>query len=188
MQVLWFASGALQMTGVAYLLFVYEELGFSPGTLGMLFAIGAASSLLGAVTAERFSERFGLGPTMIGGVALLSLTLLVLPFAPGATLVGALCIAIQQGGDGFYVLYDVGQTSLRQRMTPDALFGRVNASERFVRAVAMLTGVVLGGVLGEVIGLRATLWIAGAVPLLGALWLVRSPVRKERPGKSRDSA
>ncbi|MGH7292533.1 MAG: MFS transporter, partial [Myxococcota bacterium] len=57
------ASGILialasQITNAVYMLFVYRELGFSPGTLGMLFALGSVGSLASALAAERVPDRF----------------------------------------------------------------------------------------------------------------------------------
>ena len=43
----------------------------------------------------------------------------------------------------------------------------------------MLLGVAAGGLLGEALGLRATIVVAGCVGLLGTLWLALSPVRRE---------
>jgi MFS family permease len=176
------ALGALsfRMAGVVYLLFVYAELGFPAGTLGMIFAIGAGSSFVGALVAMRAADRFGLGPAMIGGLALLGASILLLPLAPSAGWQAALLLIAHQLGDGFDVIYEVSQTSVRQAVTPSRVLGRVNASQRFADALAMLIGVALGGILGETLGLRATLAAAGAVPLIGALWLLSSPIRRVR--------
>ena len=175
------AAFSWRTVGVVYMLFVYRELGFQPGTLGMIFAVGAVSSLAGALVVERVSLSLGLGPTMIVGLVLFSLSILLLPLATGAGLVAALLLVAQQLGDGFEVLYSVSQTSLRQQITPDRVFGRVNASQRFASAVAMLGGVFVGGLIGETVGLRAALLVGGVVPLIGALWLLLSPVRSEGP-------
>ena len=54
---------------------------------------------------------------------------------------------------------------------------------RSIALGAMLVGSALGGVLGELVGLRATLFLAVFGTLLAALWLGLSPVRspRERP-------
>ena len=41
-------------------------------------------------------------------------------------------------------------------------------------------GALLGGALGTLVGVRTTLWIAGAGAVLGVLWLVGSPVTRMR--------
>ena len=55
------ASLALAMgaTGTVYLLFVARELGFPAGELGMIFAVGGVTSLVGASLAERIAARLG---------------------------------------------------------------------------------------------------------------------------------
>jgi len=170
---------AWRTTGVVYLLYVYEELGFQPGVLGMVFALGAVSSFVGAVVTERISRRIGSGRAMILGSALFSLSILVLPLAPGVGLVGLAVLSFNQLGDGFEVLFDVNQASLRQRITPQDILGRVTGSIQFATSTAMLLGVAVGGVLGEALGLRATIVVAGCVGLLGAIWLALSAVRRE---------
>lgn len=168
---------AWRTTGVVYLLYVYEELGFQPGVLGMVFALGAISSFIGAVVVERVSRRIGNGRAMILGSALFGLSILVLPLAPGVGLVGLAILTFNQLGDGFEVLFDVNQASLRQRITPQQILGRVTGSIQFATSATMLLGVAAGGVLGETAGLRATIIVAGASALVGAVWMALSPVR-----------
>ncbi len=153
---------ASQITNAVYMLFVFRELGFAPGVLGMLFALGAVSSLGSALASERVPERLAGGPAMVAGLAISSLGSLLLALAPGPTLWGVAAIAAQQiVGDGGHVLYEVHQRSLRQKITPAHLLGRVSGALRLLNSVAMLGGTALGGWLGSAFGLRATL-IAGA--------------------------
>ena len=64
------------------------------------------------------------------------------------------------------VLWNVITVSLRQRITPDRLLGRMNASYRLVGWGTMPLGALLGGVLAETLGLRATFVVAALVVLL----------------------
>jgi predicted MFS family arabinose efflux permease len=161
------AGAAGQMVGTVYMLFVYRELGFAAGVIGVLAAAGAVASLGSALVADRVPARLAGGPAMIAGLALYAAGPLVLSAAPGATLLGVVAIVVQQVvGDGGYVLYEVHQRSLRQRITPARLLGRVGGALRLLNGAAMLAGAAAGGWLGESLGLRATL-VAGA--LLSAL-------------------
>lgn len=72
---------------------------------------------------------------------------------------------------------DVLGVSLRQRMTPDDLLGRMNATFRFLLTGALAVGAALSGVLGELVGVRATLWAGAAVIALAFLPVFLSPVR-----------
>ena len=101
-----------------------------------------------------------------------------IPLAQGATILSAgLLILAQVSGDGAATLYEINQVSLRQAITPQRLLGRVNASSQFLKLGAMLAGSLLGGVLGEWVGVRATLFIGVLGTGLSTLWLVFSPVR-----------
>ena len=55
--------------------------------------------------------------------------------------------------------------------------GRVNSSAEFLRSIARLAGVLVAGLEGEVIGLRATLGLGGAVVTLGAIFLASTSLR-----------
>ena len=77
-------------------------------------------------------------------------------------------------------LYAINYTSVLQARTPDRLRGRVNAAVRVLTAGTAPLGAVLGGALGEAIGLRATAVVAGLGVLLAFLWVALSPVRSLR--------
>jgi predicted MFS family arabinose efflux permease len=82
---------------------------------------------------------------------------------------------------GFAMMtYDINQLSFRQAVTADRLQGRANASVRFVTWGAALPGALLGGALGGMVGLRATLFFGGVGVLFATLWTLLSPTRKLR--------
>lgn len=70
--------------------------------------------------------------------------------------------------------------SLRQRMTPDALLGRMNATFRFLLTGALAVGAALAGLLGELAGLHPTLWLGGALLATAFLPVYLSPIRTRR--------
>ena len=59
------------------------------------------------------------------------------------------------------VLWNVVTVSLRQRIVPDALLGRLNASYRLLAWGSQPIGALLGGLIGEALGLPAVFLIAG---------------------------
>jgi Na+/melibiose symporter-like transporter len=170
------AAFSFQVVGVVYLLYVSRELGFAPGLLGLIFAVGAGSSFVGALAAGRATARFGLGRVLWGGLALAGVATLALPLAPGASLVGALCLVAHQLGDGAAVIHQVSDVSLRQSVTPDRVLARVNGTIHFAALGAMLLGTLVGGALGESLGLRAALVTGAAGTLAGALVIALSPL------------
>ena len=167
--------------GAVFLVFATRELGFHPGVLGTIFAVGGASSLLGALLARRSASSFGLGPAMWGGIILMGVSMLFIPLARGATVLAAgLLVAQQLVGDGGVTVFEVNQITLRQAITPERMLGRVNAAIRLTTLAAMLTGSLIGGVLGETIGLRPTLLVGAALTFAAGLWILLSPARNLR--------
>jgi hypothetical protein len=75
------------------------------------------------------------------------------------------------------VIYNVNQVSLRQAVTPDRLLGRMNATMRFLVWGTIPIGALIGGQLGEQIGLRPTLVVGALGQSAAMLWLLFSPVR-----------
>jgi predicted MFS family arabinose efflux permease len=63
------------------------------------------------------------------------------------------------------VLWNVVTVSLRQRITPDRLLGRMNAAYRLVGWGTMPVGAALGGFLAEVLGLRPTFVVAAGLTI-----------------------
>jgi Na+/melibiose symporter-like transporter len=181
------AAFSFQVFGVVYLLFASQELGFQPGTLGSIFAIGAGSSVVGALVARRAMLRLGLGNAMWGGLALVAVTMGLLPFAPGAAL-GLLFLALHQLGDGFEVVFSVNAVSLRQAVTPRRVLGRVNGTFEFATLGAMLLGTGVGGALGEALGLRATLGVGAIGMGVAALCILFSSVGPLRRAPSEPDA
>jgi predicted MFS family arabinose efflux permease len=65
-------------------------------------------------------------------------------------------------------------------VVPDRLLGRMTASVRFIIWSLVPIGAILGGILGETLGLKAALWVGAVGNLLSFLWVFCSPVRRLR--------
>jgi MFS family permease len=170
-------NGLYQMIEVLILLYFTRQLGLDPATIGLLFATGAVGALLGSIVAGRLAERFGVGRTVVASMVLGCSAPILLPVAGGPWLVSVAIVGVSFFLGGFGVaVSNVHVVSIRQAITPDRLLGRMNASYRTVVYGAIPLGALLGGVLGEVLGLRATLAIAAAALLVAPLWVVFSPV------------
>jgi hypothetical protein len=89
-------------------------------------------------------------------------------------------VGAQQLGDAPAVVFEVAEASLVQGTVPERLQGRVNASFRFLGWAAALVGLLLGGLTGEALGLRATMAIGAVGMVLSTGWLVRSPIVRMR--------
>ena len=167
--------------GALIVLYVSEGLGFEPGVLGMIWAVGGISSLIGAVLAPRAAKFFGIGIIMISGLMLNGIAMFFIPLAAGSAFIITIFLIMQQLlGDGAITIYDINQVSMRQAIAPERMIGRINAGMHFISSGAMLLGSLAGGILGETIGIRNALFIAAGGALLSSLWLVFSPVKELR--------
>jgi MFS family permease len=172
---------SFRMFGAVFLVYVTQSLGFQPGVLGVVFGVGGASSLIGALYASRAGRTLGTGRAMVLGLLMMGGSMLFIPAAQDASLLALWFLVAQQlFGDGFYTIYDVNQMTLRQTITPEKVLGRVNAGIRMSGLAAMLAGALVGGVLGEFLGLRVTLVFSACGLFLAAAWLWVSPVWSAR--------
>jgi len=170
-----------QVMLTVFVLYATRDLKLTPGILGLIFMAGSIGSLMGALWAERAARRFGIGPTIIGAMVLGCSAPLLIPLASGSAAVVILLLALAYGLGGVGVtVSNVHVVSLRQTITPDRLLGRMTASYRLVVFGAIPVGALIGGGLGEAIGLRATLAVGAVGLLFAVLWVVFSPVSKLR--------
>ncbi|MEJ7748266.1 MAG: MFS transporter [Candidatus Limnocylindrales bacterium] len=165
--------------GATWFLFALDVLGLSPVAVGLIAGVGGASSLIGAVIANRSTRRWGVGPVVIVAMLLSALGNLFVPLAPvGLPIVALGCLVAQQLiADSAATVYDITEVSVRQTRVLDREQGRVAATFSVLAVGAQLLATVGAGLLAEVIGLRATAFLAPIGGLLGGLILWLSPVR-----------
>jgi predicted MFS family arabinose efflux permease len=139
------------------------------------------AGLAGAVIWTRIARRAGLGRSIIAAQVLACVGTLAVPFVTGSPdqvtlmLIGVILII------GFAMpMSFIGLGSLRQAYSPPHLIGRISASTRFLLIGVVPAGALLGGALGDAIGPRNALLVAGIGVLLTPVPLVLSPVRSVR--------
>jgi predicted MFS family arabinose efflux permease len=159
--------------------FLPREMGMTPGEIGLFFGVFGIGGVLGAFLSGPVTLWLGEGRAIWISACVTSPWLLLLPAAePGWRLwLGAFGMGIVGIGS---VVYNVNQVSFRQRLTPDRMLGRMNATVRFLAWGLTAVGALIGGVLGELVGARATLWIAAAAVSLAFLPVFVSPLRNLR--------
>jgi MFS family permease len=159
-----------------FAVYAYRELGLTPELVGLIGGIGGAGVLIGALTATRVAERFGVGPAIVWPVLIGGIAFLLVPLAPigGATPYIAAAFFINGITN---VVYNVNQVSLRQAITPQRFLGRMNATMRFLVWGTIPIGSLIGAALSELIGVRTTVWIGSLLGLLPFLFVFFSPVR-----------
>ncbi|GGT21229.1 MFS transporter [Streptomyces kurssanovii] len=156
-----------------------RELGLSAGVLGLYWAAGGAGILLGARCARPVARRLGHGRTLgVAGLVMAPTALLVPLIGPGPWLwlagAGWMLVTFKIGVD------NVLGVSLRQRLTPDPLLGRMNATFRFMLTGAIAVGSAVAGLIGELAGLRVAMWVGAGCLTLAFLPVFLSPVRRRR--------
>ena len=160
-------------------IYVVRELGIQPGVLGIIFAAGSVGALIGALWGSAIARRWGVGPTLVGAIAVGSVGSLALPAAQGSFAFAVAMLTL-----GLFVsssanpVYNITQVSLRQSIIPLRLQGRMNASMRFLVWGTIPLGSLAGGALGEFIGVHSTLLVGALGGLLAVLWVFFSPVRR----------
>ena len=165
--------------GATYFLFVLEELRLGPAVIGVIAGVGGVSSFVGAMVAARVVRSFGVGPVTVVGMLLAALGNAFIPLAPvGLPIVAIGCLVMQQlVADSAATVYEITETTVRQTLVDDGAIGRVTSTFSVMAGLAQITATLGSGLLAEVIGLRATIWLAPLGGLIGALILWRSPVR-----------
>ncbi len=160
-----------------FVLYATRELGITPVILGGILGIGSIGGLVGSLAPGLLAKRLGLGRTLIGAQILVTLAVLVIPLSGRQAWIAVPLIILAEAVWGFaVVVYVVNTVSLRQAITPCQLQGRATASLRCVTWGVAPLGFLLGGILGETIGLQATLVFAVTGPLLSVVCLIFSPI------------
>jgi MFS family permease len=172
-------------------IFVYVELGLTPGLVGLAFGLGSVGILLGALVAAPLARRFGVGPVIVGSMFMTGPATFLIVFLPASSFAAGALLAASQFLMGFTaVTYNVSQVSFRQAITPLDIQGRMNATMRFIVWGTMPLGSVVGGILASLLPLRTTILIGAVVASSAFLWVLLSPVRslREIPSGARSEA
>lgn len=134
-----------------------DEVGF-----GLLITALAIGNVVGSFFVERLERRLGRANLLAISMTGFSATIL----APALTTSAPAIAAIWIVGGVIGIAWNVVTVSLRQRIVPDRLLGRVNASYRLLAWGTMPVGAALGGLAGEVFGVRSVFLIFGGLGLL----------------------
>ncbi len=148
-------------------------LGLSEVGFGVLLTGYAIGSIVGSVLAERLEAWLGRANLLATTVAITALSTLVPALTTNPWIVGASFVAAGAAS----IAWNVVTVSLRQRITPDHLLGRMNATYRLLAWGTMPIGAAFGGVVAELLGIQAV-FIAGAV-IIALLLLARLVVTDE---------
>lgn len=147
-----------------------ERLGLGSVGYGVLFGCMAIGGLLGSLLGDRIVRWATPTWTVRIGLLVEAGLHLVLATSTSAWVVGAAFVAFGVHG----TLWGIVSTSLRQRLTPPGMLGRVGSTTLFIAAGGNCVGALLGGVLAAGLGITAPYWIGlvVAVAVSAATWRV----------------
>ncbi|WP_371495296.1 MFS transporter [Kitasatospora sp. NBC_00374] len=137
---------------------------------GLLFTCMAAGGVLGSVVGDRLIARVTATWTIRVGLLVEAGLHLALATSRDPYLIGFALFAFGVHG----ALWGIVASSLRQRLTPPEMLGRVGSSNLFIAAGGNCLGALLGGALAGGFGLTAPYWVGFVVAVLvsAATWRV----------------
>lgn len=138
----------------------------------MLSAMGVGG-VIGALVAPGITRKFGLGRTMVVGMAVAGLGLFAVMF----TTYGILAVALQMGWMLGISVINIPLATIRQHYATESMRGRVISASRALGWATLPLGALIGGWLGATPSTYP--WVARTFPLLlvgTALWLFTTVV------------
>jgi MFS family permease len=143
----------------------------SPGPMGLdgvgfglLMTSMAVGSVAGSLFADRVVRRIGRAPLLVVCVVVSAATMAVPGLTANPVAVGV-AFAIWSV---LVMMWNVVTVTLRQRIVPDRLLGRINASYRLLAWGTQPLGALVGGIVAELLSLQAVFILSA----LGTVLLV----------------
>ncbi len=172
------------VTGTMFALYFFrpQYLGLDTASFGIMMSISSIGGLAGAAATPKLIKLVGEGPLVVISAMTTGVVQLLIPiafFIPMELAIVPLCI--QGFMTSFTALtYNITQVSARQRICPEHLLGRMNASIRFMVWGCMPIGALISGVLGSTIGLLPTIWFGAIMSVFASGFVLFSPLRTMR--------
>jgi MFS family permease len=148
-------------------------LGLDSVGFGLLITSLAVGTVAGTVLAGQFERVLGRANLFVACILSLLVGDIVWLVVPDPILIGVVLALSSTVGGAFNVVFG----SIRQRIVPNHLLGRVMASFRVISWGSLPLGALLGGVLGQAFGLPAV--FIGAAAIHGVLLLSRLVLTNE---------
>jgi predicted MFS family arabinose efflux permease len=146
-------------------LYAQDVLQLDAAGYGLLLSVSALGGLAGSVAAGRLRRAMGYGWT-IAAVLLTGAAAFAVIAATTSVWVVGISLAVYMG---HAVIWNILATTIRQKIVPAHMMGRVGSVGRLVGLCGLATGAALGGLLATHFGLRAPFGIAAAFFAAAAL-------------------
>lgn len=139
--------------------FAAEELNVTGTGYGVLLAFMSVGAIVGGLGGDRIGGRFGERRALLAAYGTFGLCMLGFGLAPTAAVLAL--VAIVEGVAG--TVWNVITVSMRQRVIPSELFGRVNSAYRWIGTGSITLGAIIGGQIAHLAGLRAPYLVGAAI-------------------------
>jgi MFS family permease len=164
---------------VVQILFATRELGLSAGSVGLCYIALGVGTISAGLTGHRISRRLGTGPSMLLGFGICGFGWSLCSLTPSGTAgVVGFTLMLYAFGVGATLVF-INFLALRQAVTPAPLLGRMTSTMRWLILLPAGPGALLGGWLGEHLGLRTALGFAGVTALTLMLVAGRSRILRD---------
>ncbi|MEY3925882.1 MAG: hypothetical protein RIQ63_1233 [Actinomycetota bacterium] len=140
-----------------------DELGVTGSLYGALLAILAIGSILGGLIGDRIANKLGRN-TILYAYIIFAVDGLVYSLFPSVAIIAMWMLFMGVAS----TTWNIVTVSLRQRLIPEELFGRVNSVYRFIGTGLSALGSLAGGFIAHSFGLRAP-YLVGSVVATVAL-------------------
>jgi MFS family permease len=161
------AGGA--MVNATMVLWVQDVLGVSEALYGAYGLTIACGALAGSQAAAGLATRLGRGRALRSGLLVCVVGAFVAASTTSPYVAGVGMVMVGFGT----LVFNVVNVSLRQRITPGKLLGRVVGVYMTAAVGVMVLGSLAGGAIATVGGLRLPWLICGVTSLLATAWLMR---------------
>jgi MFS family permease len=160
-------------------LYATRSLHVKPGVLGLVLGVGAVGSVIGALVTSRLADRFGVGRMYAIGCLLFTAPIALVPAAAGPRPVVLAMLMAAEFIAGFGVMtLDISIGAIFAVVIPDELRSRVTGAFQAVNYGTRPLGALAGGLLGTLVGVRTTLWVAAIGGVIGFTFLLPGPLPK----------
>lgn len=151
-----------------WVLYARQRLGLTGAGFGLLLTASAFGGLLGSASTGRLTDRFGPAALLRVGLIIETAVHLVLALTRNPLVAGATMVVF----GAHAAVWGVVAVTVRQRLVPDHLRGRVASVYFFLTMGGAALGALAGGLVAKGLGLTAPFWIAatGNIVLMLVVW------------------
>lgn len=159
------------------LVFLVREARLTPAAIGLVLGLAAVGAVLGGLVAGRVGERLGVGRALGLSALVVCVGELLLAFTPASSAAAVWVVLVMGTMFAANTIFTSQGAAVRQQLAPPAVLGRVMAAHRLLAYAPIPVGAVVGGLLGDVLGLRTTLVVLGLGCVASVTLALAAPVR-----------